>query len=136
MKVNSIFNLCKSLLSCLDLPLTQFLFVLVQWVLKRTARVLFIVLGLSKYFTYVTKTRANLTTYSRKPENYNGTNIFEIDIMKNSSPINLYLCQSWLFHKYFGRFFYFDLLCHTYSRVWNRRRAGNNGRAWKICQKE
>ena len=23
-----------------------------------------------------------------------------------------------------------------YSRVWNRRRAGNNRRAWKICQKE
>ena len=43
----------------------------------------------SKFFTYVTKTRANLTTYSRKPENYNGTNIFEIDIMKNSSPLNL-----------------------------------------------
>ena len=40
-----IFNLCKSPLSCLDLPLTQFLFVLVRWVLKRTARILFIVLG-------------------------------------------------------------------------------------------
>ena len=26
---------------------------------------------------------------SRKPENYNGTIIFEIDIMKNSSPLNL-----------------------------------------------
>ena len=25
----------------------------------------------SKFFTHVTKTRANLTTYSRKPENYN-----------------------------------------------------------------
>ena len=43
-------------------------------------------------FMYVTKTRAN--TYSRKPENYNGTIIFEIDIMKNSSPINLNLCQN------------------------------------------
>ena len=32
-----------------------------------------------KFFTYVTKTRANLTTYSRRLENYNGTNIFEID---------------------------------------------------------
>ena len=42
-----------------------------------------------KCFTYVTKTRANLTTYSRKLENYNGTIIFEIDIMKNSSPLNL-----------------------------------------------
>ena len=46
---------------------------------------------LCKCFTYVTKTCANLTTYSRKPENYNGTIIFEIDIMKNSSPINLKL---------------------------------------------
>ena len=44
-----------------------------------------------KCFTYVTKTHANLTTYSRKPENYNGTIIFEIDIMKNLSPINLNL---------------------------------------------
>ena len=24
----------------------------------------------------------------------------------------------------------------NYSRVWNRRRAGNNRRAWKICQKQ
>ena len=47
-----------------------------------------------KCLTYVAKTRANLTTYSRKPENYNGTIIFEIDIMKNSSPINLNLCQT------------------------------------------
>ena len=36
----------------------------------------------TKYFMYVAKIRANLTTYSRKPENYNGTLIFEIDIMK------------------------------------------------------
>ena len=64
----------------------------------------------SKCFTYVTKTRANLTTYSRKPENYNGTIIFEIDIMKNSSPINLNLGHTWLFHKFFGCFFCFDLL--------------------------
>ena len=59
---------------------------------------------------YVTKTCANLTTYSRKPENYNGTIIFEIDIMKNLSPINLNLCQTWLFHKSFCYFFCFDLL--------------------------
>ena len=44
-----------------------------------------------KFFTYVTKTRANLTTYSRRLENYNGTNIFEIDIMKKSSPIDEFL---------------------------------------------
>ena len=43
-------------------------------------------LDVCKCFTYVTKTIANLTTYSRKPGNYNGTIIFEIDIMKNSSP--------------------------------------------------
>ena len=48
----------------------------------------------SKYFTCVTKTIANLATYSRKPENYNGTIIVEFDIMKNSSPINLNLCQT------------------------------------------
>ena len=48
----------------------------------------------SKCFTYVTKTCANLTTYSRKLENYNGTITFEIDIMKNSSPIDLNLCQT------------------------------------------
>ena len=42
-----------------------------------------------KYFTYVTKTIANLTTFSKKPRNYNGTIVFEIDIMKNSSPLNL-----------------------------------------------
>ena len=47
-----------------------------------------------KCFTYVSKTRANLTTYSRKSENYNGTTIFEIDIMKKSSPINLNPCQT------------------------------------------
>ena len=52
--------------------------------------ILLIVLGiLGKFFTYVTKTRSNLYTYSRKPGNYNDTIIFEIDIMKKSSPINL-----------------------------------------------
>ena len=34
-----------------------------------------------------TKTFANLTTFSRKPGNYNGT--IMIDIMKKSSPLNL-----------------------------------------------
>ena len=38
---------------------------------------------------YVTKTIANLTPYSRKLGDYNGTIIFEFDIMKNSSPLNL-----------------------------------------------
>ena len=47
-----------------------------------------------KCFTYLTKTRANSTTYSRKPGNFNGTISFEIDIMKNSSPINLNLGQT------------------------------------------
>ena len=44
---------------------------------------------IGKYFTYDTKTIANSTTYSRNPGDYNGTIIFEIDIMKNSSPLNL-----------------------------------------------
>ena len=48
-----------------------------QWLISR-----------GKFFTYVTKTRPNSTTYSRKPGNYNGTIIFEIDIMKKSYPIN------------------------------------------------
>ena len=52
----------------------------------------------SKCFTYLTKTCANTTTYSRKPGNFNGTISFEIDIMKNSSPINSNLGQNWLFH--------------------------------------
>ena len=42
-----------------------------------------------KCFTYVTKTIANSTTYSRKPGDCNGTIIFEFDIMKNSSTLNL-----------------------------------------------
>ena len=48
----------------------------VRWVVEFLTR--------GKCFTYVTK-----TTYSRKLENYNGTIIFEFDIMKNSSPLNL-----------------------------------------------
>ena len=44
-----------------------------------------IVLYLSKFFTYVTKTCANLSTYSRKPGNCIRTINFEIDIMKKSS---------------------------------------------------
>ena len=44
---------------------------------------------IGKCFTYLTKTVANLTTYSRKPGDYRGTIIFEIDIMKISSPLNL-----------------------------------------------
>ena len=35
-----------------------------------------------KCLTYVAKTIANLTTHSRKPGDYNGTIIFEVDIMK------------------------------------------------------
>ena len=37
----------------------------------------------------VTKTIGNSTTYSEKPGDNNGTFIFEFDIMKNSSPLNL-----------------------------------------------
>ena len=29
-----------------------------------------------------------------------------------------------------------EIDCEKYSRVWNRRRAGNKRRAWKIGQKE
>ena len=71
-----------------------------------------------KCFTCVTKTIANLATYSRKPENYNGTIIFEFDIMKNSSPINLNLCQTWLFHLLFGCLFCFDLLWTELRVLW------------------
>jgi hypothetical protein len=39
----------------------------------------------SKFFMYVAKTRANLSTYSGKQGNYN---VAMIDVMKKSSPIN------------------------------------------------
>ena len=55
---------------------------------KKLSTPLWIYCTESKFFTYVTKTRPNLPTYSRKLENYNGTIIFEIDIIKKSSPIN------------------------------------------------
>ena len=42
-----------------------------------------------KFFMYVTKARANLSTYSRKSGNYNCTIFLTIDIMKKSSLINL-----------------------------------------------
>ena len=80
-----------------------------------------------KCFRYVTKTRPNLTTYKGKPGNNNGTNIFEIDIMKKSFPINLNLCQTWLFHKFFGCFFYFDLLLLTMKLSWE---------CWESSRKE
>ena len=54
----------------------------------------FMFMSEGKCFKYVTKTCANLTTYCRKPESYNGTIISEIAIMKNSSPINLNLGQT------------------------------------------
>ena len=88
----------------------------------------------SKFFTYVTKTRANLTTYSRKPENYNGTIIFEIDIIKKSSPINLNLCQTWLFHKFFDCFFCFDLLCHTKKLSWECCESSRKEVLFWFCQ--
>ena len=51
-----------------------------------------------KRFTYVAKTCANLTTYSRKPENYNGTIIFEIDIVKKSSLTKIWIDWGRVFH--------------------------------------
>ena len=50
--------------------------------------VLYAFFAICKFFTYVTKTRLHLSTYSKKSGNYNGTIIFEIVIMKKSSPIN------------------------------------------------
>ena len=52
-----------------------------------------------KFFTYVTKTCANLTTYSRKPWNYNGT-IHHEKVLPNQlrSLSNLTFSQMfWLF---------------------------------------
>ena len=49
----------------------------------RLAQIAVMLAGMS-----VNKTNANVSTYSRKPGNYNGTINFEIDIMKKSSPIN------------------------------------------------
>ena len=45
--------------------------------------------GNGKRFTNVVKTIANSTTYCRKQGDCNGTIIFEVDIMKNSSLLNL-----------------------------------------------
>ena len=42
-----------------------------------------------KRFMNVVKTIANSTIYCRKPGDCNGTIIFEIDVMKNSSQLNL-----------------------------------------------
>ena len=71
-----------------------------------------------KFLTYVTKTRPNLPANSRKLGNYNSTIIFEIDIMKKLSPINLNPCQTWLFHKFFDCFFCFDLQLFTLKLSW------------------
>ena len=87
-----------------------------------------------KYFTYVAKTIAKSTTYSRKPGNYNGTIIFEFDIMKNSSPLNL-------------KFTFFAtiktkitlLLCWTHSTLSSASKCGrvnqNKRNNQKICEK-
>ena len=71
----------------------------------------------SKFFTYVTKTCLNITTYSRKPGKYNGTIIFEIGIKKKSYPIKENLCQTWLFHKCFDCLFCFCLHCNTTESI-------------------
>ena len=80
-----------------------------------------------KCFTYVTKTIAYLTTNNRTLGDYNGTIIFEIDTMKNLFSINSNLCQSWLLHKFFGCFFYFDLLLLTMKLSWE---------CWESSRKE
>ena len=52
----------------------------------------------------------NIITYSRKLEHYNGTIIFEIDIIPNQF-------KTWLFHKFFVCFFCFDLL-RSWAELW------------------
>ena len=87
------------------------------------------------FFTFVTKTFANLATYSRKQESYNGTIIFEFDIMKNSSPINLNLCQTWLFHLLFGCLFCFDLLWTELRVLWvQQKRSAILVLTWQKCE--
>jgi hypothetical protein len=44
----------------------------------------------SKCFTYVTKTIANSTTYSRKSGDYNGTIIFEFDVILTLFKIHIF----------------------------------------------
>ena len=87
------YSLYIPCLRCMSVSLLQGQTPVLYTVALKSIRIL--QLGpLGKCFTYVNKTCANLTTYSKKPENYNGTIIFEIDIMKKSSPINLNPCQT------------------------------------------
>ena len=88
----------------------------------------------SKCFKNVNKTCANLTTYSRKPENYNGTIIFEINIMKKSPPIILNPCQTWLFHKIFDCFFCFDLQLCTLKLSWECCESSRKEVLFWFCQ--
>ena len=79
--------------------LAMFCFVFINW-MKRFAMHhfsgLYILHAVYSFFKKILKiannikffTHVNLSMYSRKPGNYNGTIIFEIDIMKKSSPIN------------------------------------------------
>ena len=64
-----------------------------------------------KFFMYVTKTSANLTTYRKKLENYNATIIFEIDI-DITYPQSI---QTIVKLDFFTIFLVvsFDFLCHT-----------------------
>ena len=81
---------------CSQEPLYQYVMisqVMTLSLIKKAGFIHLLPMGWNQYtckcFTCVTKTCANLTTYSRKPGDYNGTIILEIDIMKNSSSLNL-----------------------------------------------
>ena len=92
MRVVSYYNLCSipnfvMIFFCqhLDSISLHAYFILVTGIV----RVLRGVIG--KCFMYAAKIIANWSTCGRKPGDYNSTIIFEIDVMKNSSPLNLKL---------------------------------------------
>ena len=87
--------------------------------------------SMSKCFTNVTKTIANLTTYSRKPGDYSGTIIFEIDIMKNSSPLNLKFTFFATFKTKITLLSLSHSLCAQQSYNWNNNKLNNQN----ICKK-
>ena len=79
----------------------------------------------SKFFKYVTKTRANLTTYSRKPENYNDF-VFGILRTCNSTkgcvnPMIVFFPTFFYFHNVYLmqrclKFMFIDRFCDSYQK--------------------
>ena len=65
----------------------------------------------------VIKTIENLTTYSRKPGDYNGTIIFEIDIMKNSFWRNWKIAKMALMNPCMKFEIFFDQN-HSFEALW------------------